>query len=59
MMPGMTICIEPIINTGTHRIITEADGWSTRTADGSLCAHFEHTIVITDGEAEILTPWDA
>jgi len=59
LVPGMVICIEPIINIGTHRIMTEADGWTTRTADGELSAHFEHQVAITaDGAPEILTPWD-
>lgn len=58
LRPGMTICIEPIITAGHHRILTAANGWDTRTADGSLAAHFEHTVLITDGEPEILTPWD-
>lgn len=57
--PGMTICIEPIINAGKAEITTDADGWTTRTADGKLSAHFEHQVLITKGEAEILTPWDA
>jgi methionyl aminopeptidase len=56
---GMVICIEPIINSGTSEIITEADKWSTRTKDGKLSAHFEHQILITDSEPEILTTWDS
>ena len=55
---GMTICIEPIINRGTAEILTSKDGWTTRTADGKLSAHFEHQILITDGEPDILTNWD-
>jgi len=55
---GMTICIEPIINLGKAEILTEKDGWTTRTADGKLSAHFEHQILITENEAEILTTWD-
>lgn len=55
---GMTICIEPIINRGTSEILTEKDGWTTHTADGKLAAHFEHQILITDGEPEVLTNWD-
>jgi methionyl aminopeptidase len=58
LVPGMTICIEPIINAGTHQIKTLPDGWTTETADGALSAHFEHQILITDGKPEILTPWD-
>ncbi|MCK5471959.1 type I methionyl aminopeptidase [Candidatus Gracilibacteria bacterium] len=55
---GMVICIEPIINAGSAKILTEKDGWTTRTRDGKLSAHFEHQILIREGEAEILTPWD-
>ena len=55
---GMVICIEPIINVGGSAIVTENDGWTTHTRDGSLSAQFEHQVLITDGEAEILTPWD-
>jgi methionyl aminopeptidase len=58
LQAGMTICIEPIINLGKAEILTAKDGWTTRTADGELSAHFEHQILITDGEPEILTPWD-
>lgn len=58
LTPGMTIAIEPIINVGTHRLITERDGWTTRTADGALSAHFEHTVHITPEGPEILTPWE-
>jgi len=59
LRPGMTICIEPIINRGTSEILTEPDGWTTRTADGKLSAHFEHQILITAGEPEVLTNWDS
>lgn len=55
---GMVICIEPIINAGAAEILTAADGWTTRTKDGELSAHFEHQILVTDSEPEILTPWD-
>ncbi len=55
---GMVICIEPIINAGTHEIITEDDKWTTHTGDGKLSAHFEHQILITEGKPEILTTWD-
>ena len=51
----MTIAIEPMVNIGgweTHRL---DDEWTVVTADGSLSAHFEHTILINDGEAEVLT----
>lgn len=52
---GMTLAIEPMVNAGTHRVTVGDDGWTVRTADGKPSAHFEHTIVVTSGEAEILT----
>jgi len=56
--PGMTIALEPMVNVGTWRTRVLDDGWTVVTADGELSAHFEHTIAITDGEAEILTRLD-
>jgi len=52
---GMALAIEPMVNAGTHRVTVGPDGWTVRTADGKPSAHFEHTIVVTTGEAEILT----
>jgi len=52
---GMVLAIEPMVNMGTWRTKRDADGWTVRTADGSLSAHFEHTIAITDGEPIVLT----
>lgn len=52
---GMTIAIEPMVNAGRHDVKILKDGWTVVTQDGSLSAHFEHTILITDGEPEILT----
>lgn len=52
---GMTIAIEPMATLGTHRVGTAKDGWTIYTQDGSLAAHFEHTVLITDNGAEILT----
>lgn len=52
---GMVIAIEPMLTLGTHRIVQDKDGYTIRTADGSLAAHFEHTVVITENGAEILT----
>lgn len=52
---GMTIAIEPIVAMGGSKIKDGADGFSYETADGSLSAHFEHTVAITDGEPHILT----
>jgi methionyl aminopeptidase len=52
---GMVIAIEPMVNMGGHAVRVESDGWTAVTADGSLSAHFEHTVVITDKGPEILT----
>ena len=52
---GMTLAIEPMLNAGDWRTRLGSNGWTVSTADGQLSAHFENTIVITDGEAEILT----
>ena len=55
LQPGMTLAIEPMVNFGTHKVYFDADGWTVRTSDGSPSAHFEHTILVKDGEPEILT----
>ncbi len=56
LKPGMILAIEPMVNVGTWRItIDKEDGWTVRTADGSLSAHFEHQILITQKEPEVLT----
>jgi methionyl aminopeptidase len=55
---GMTLAIEPMVNIGGWQTKVKDDHWTVVTADGSLSAHFEKTIAITDGEAEVLTPWD-
>lgn len=55
LVPGMTLAIEPMVNAGGQEILQKADGWTVVTADGSLSAHYENTILITDGEPEILT----
>lgn len=52
---GMTLAIEPMLNAGGWRTSVEPDKWTVVTADGSLSAHFEHTIAVTDDEPEILT----
>ncbi|MDD5363058.1 MAG: type I methionyl aminopeptidase [Ignavibacteria bacterium] len=52
---GMTIAIEPMVNYGTYDIITLDDGWTVITRDGEPSAHFEHTVLITNGKPEILT----
>jgi methionyl aminopeptidase len=51
---GMTLAVEPMVNAGDWRTKLAANGWTVLTADGSLSAHFEHTIAITDNKAEIL-----
>lgn len=55
---GMTLAIEPMITTGGWRIKTKDDGWTVVTADNSLAAHYEHDIVVREGEAEILSTFD-
>ena len=55
MLPGMTLAIEPMVNAGTFEVQVLKDGWTTVTADGKLSAHYENTVLITDGEPEILT----
>jgi methionyl aminopeptidase len=55
LMPGDTIAIEPMATLGGHAIKTDDDGWTISTRDGSLAAHFEHTVLITKDGAEILT----
>jgi len=52
---GMTLAIEPMINLGSFKVYVEDDGWTVKTSDGLPSAHFEHTIAIIDGKAEILT----
>jgi len=52
---GMTLAIEPMVNAGAYNVYTAKDGWTVYTSDGKPSAHFEHTVVITDGKPEILT----
>ena len=52
---GMTLAIEPMVNMGLPDVKILKDGWTVVTQDGSLSAHFEHTVLVTDGEPEILT----
>ncbi len=56
---GMTIAVEPMVNAGKAGIKVLPDGWTVKTADGRLSAHYENTILITDGEPEILTDPEA
>ena len=55
LLPGMTLAVEPMVNQGTYHVNTLADEWTVVTADGKLSAHYEHTVLIRDGAAEILT----
>ncbi|VUW96306.1 Methionine aminopeptidase 1 [Dorea longicatena] len=55
LRPGMTLAIEPMINTGTHEVDWLDDDWTVVTRDGSLSAHYENTILITEGEPRILS----
>ncbi len=55
LQPGDTIAIEPMAMLGKERIKTDDDGWTIRTYDGSLAAHFEHTVLVTETGVEILT----
>jgi len=54
---GMTFALEPMVNAGGWRTKVKKNRWTVVTADGSLSAHFEKDIAITDGEAEVLSPW--
>ena len=55
LVRGMTIAVEPMVNVGTAEVRILKDGWTVKTADGKLSAHYENTVLITDGEPEILT----
>jgi methionyl aminopeptidase len=54
---GMVLAVEPMVNAGTHPIRVASDNWSVYSQDGSLAAHFEHTVAITADGPRILTPW--
>lgn len=55
---NMVICIEPMINSGTYKVIQEADGWTIRTRDHSPSAHFEHMVVVKKGKPEVISTYD-
>lgn len=55
LVPGICLAIEPMFTLGSHEVETRPDGWTVVTRDGSLAAHFEHTIVVTEHGPEILT----
>jgi methionyl aminopeptidase len=54
---GMVLAIEPMVNAGGHEVRMGADNWAVYSLDGSLAAHFEHTVAITADGPRILTPW--
>jgi methionyl aminopeptidase len=58
LQTGMTIAIEPMINLGGKNVIQERDGWTIRTADRMPSAHFEHTVAVRPGKAEILSTFE-
>ncbi|MCL2087265.1 MAG: type I methionyl aminopeptidase [Oscillospiraceae bacterium] len=55
LVPGMTLAIEPMVNATTSNVRTLSDGWTVVEGNGNLCAHFEHTIAVTEGEPIIMT----
>lgn len=55
LKPGMVLALEPMVNVGGSSTIVLADNWTVVTADGSLSAHFEHTVAVTEGEPDVLT----
>ena len=55
---GMVIALEPMVNQGTHEVLTDSDGWTVVTKDGKLSAHFEHIVEVCDGPPKILTTYD-
>ncbi len=55
LMPGMTLAIEPMVNAGVANVRILSDGWTVITTDRKRSAHYEHTVLVTDGEPEILT----
>jgi methionyl aminopeptidase len=58
LKPGLTVCIEPMINQGGAEVTTDSDGWTIRTADGRPSAHYEHMVVVREGEAEVLSDYN-
>ena len=57
IMPGMVLAVEPMINVGTSDVRVLDDDWTVVTMDGSLSAHFEHTVLVTDSGCDVLTRW--
>ncbi len=57
LAPGMCICIEPMINMGSHKIVMENDGWTIRTRDHKPSAHYEHQMIITEHGTEVISSY--
>jgi methionyl aminopeptidase len=57
LLPGMVLAVEPMVHVGDHAIRMGSDNWSVYSQDGSLAAHFEHTVAVTEEGPRILTPW--
>jgi len=57
LKPGLSVCIEPMINRGTAQVATDADGWTVRAADGLPSAHYEHMVVVHEGTPEVLSDY--
>jgi methionyl aminopeptidase len=55
LLEGMVICIEPMVNAGSFRVVTREDRWTIATMDGQPSAHFEHTLVVREGAPQVLT----
>ena len=55
LLPGMVLCLEPMINSGSFEVKTLDDNWTVVTVDGKLCAHFEHMVAVTKNGYEVLT----
>ncbi len=58
LVENMVLCIEPMINAGTHHVIQEGDGWTIRTRDHSPSAHFEHMVVVRSGTPEVISTYE-
>lgn len=58
LQEGLVIAIEPMINMGRRNVVTERDGWTIRAADNKPSAHFEHTLVVRKGEAQLLSSFE-
>jgi len=59
LRPGMTLALEPMVTVGPPELTVKADRWTVVTVDGSLCAHMEHTVAVTDGAPEVLTLYNS